>query len=70
MDESMTKDARMIFHNHVVNAAQNSKEYVNITTKKPVKMFDGFVKSPFCMELGDSILDYCTYLCKLEKLKT
>lgn len=32
-------------------------------------MFDNFIKNPFCIELGDSIRDYCEYLCRLEKLK-
>jgi len=62
-------DALLVLQNHIQTEMAKSKEYVNITTKKPMKMFDNFLKHPFCLELGESILDYCTYLCKLEKLK-
>ena len=47
----------------------NFKELSNPYTKKLPKGFEQFIESEFCLEMGDSIRDYCECMLSLNKKK-
>jgi len=47
----------------------NFKDLSNPHTKKLPKGFEQFIESDFCLEMGDSIKEYCKCLIELDEKK-